>query len=75
MNNDTTDSRTKEDNTYEICKCHEVNSFFFVIRKSVGAIYVDVNEVGSIQMFNLLCVHTYLAYLLTSDETKHARVL
>lgn len=36
---------------------------------------MDVNEVGSIQMFNLLCVHTYLAYLLTSDETKHARVL
>lgn len=32
---------------------------------------MDVNEVGSIQMFNLLCVHTYLAYLLTSDETKH----
>lgn len=48
--------------------------FSFVIRKSVGAIYVYVNTC-SIQMFNLLWVHTYLAYSLTSDETKHARIL
>lgn len=70
MNNDTTDSRTKEDNTYKVCRCHGVNSFFFCNLEKRWS-DICIRYVNSVQIFNSLCVHTYLAYSLTSDETKH----
>lgn len=57
MNNDTTDSRTKGDNTHKVCRCHEVYSFF--VRNSEKRWSgICIRYVNSVQMFNLLWVHT-----------------